>query len=148
MSHPDAAAVIAALGLQRHPEGGWYGETWRASSADGGRAAASAIHYLLAAGDRSHWHRVDAAEIWQWSAGGPLELRIHEPGSGSVTTHVLGGDVVAGEWPQAVVPAGWWQAARPLGPWALVGCIVAPAFEFAGFELAPADWEPPVAAGR
>jgi predicted cupin superfamily sugar epimerase len=140
----DARAVIAALGLVRHPEGGWYAETWRASSVDRARPTGSAIVYLLAAGERSHWHRVDADEIWQYSAGDPLELRVWAEGDRAITTHRLGAQVTEGSAVQAVVPAGAWQAARPLGDWTLVGCIVTPAFEFAGFELAPADWEPPL----
>lgn len=131
--------------MAAHPEGGWYVETWRSPTpADGGRSAASAILYLLMAGERSHWHRVDGAEVWQWSAGEPLELRIWAPGDAAVQAVRLGADLGGGEAPQAVVPAGAWQAARPLGTWALVGCIVTPAFDFAGFELAPPDWEPPV----
>jgi predicted cupin superfamily sugar epimerase len=140
-----ATAVVSALGMTQHPEGGWYVERWRAPSRDGHRSAGSAILYLLAAGERSHWHRVDAAEVWQWSAGEPLELRVWAEGDAAVTTIRLGADIASGETPQAVVPAGAWQAARPLGAWALVGCIVTPAFDFAGFELAPAGWEPPVA---
>lgn len=138
----DAAAVVEALGLRPHPEGGRFVETWRAPAGTGQRAAASAILYLLAAGERSHWHRIDGAEIWQWSSGDALELRIASGEAGPIETIRLGGDVIAGERPQAVVPAGAWQAARPLGAWALVGCIVAPAFEYAGFELAPEGWEP------
>ena len=149
MTGDDVRAVVDRLGLAPHPEGGWFVETWRAAAArDGERAAASAILYLLAAGERSHWHRVDAAEIWQWSAGEALELRIAPPDSGgSVETIRLGGDVVVGERPQAVVPAGAWQSAATLGAWSLVGCIVAPAFEYAGFELAPAGWEPTTGSG-
>ena len=131
--------------MQPHPEGGWYVETLRAPDGpDGARSVASTILYLLAAGERSHWHRVDAAEVWQWSGGEPLELRIWADGEPDVTTVHLGGDVAAGQRPQAVVPIGAWQAARALGTYALVGCIVAPAFSFDGFELAPPDWEPPV----
>jgi len=138
----DAHVVIERLAMRAHPEGGWYVETWRAEATDAtGRAVASAILFLLAADERSHWHRVDAAEIWQWSAGGPLELRIASP-DGAVETHRLGGDVAAGDEPQVVVPSGTWQSARPLGAWSLAGCIVAPAFTFDGFELAPAGWEP------
>jgi hypothetical protein len=139
----DAREVIDALGLRPHPEGGWYAETWRAPATGDQRAVGSAILYLLAAGERSHWHRVDAAEIWQWSGGDGLELRIWSDGEATVATHRLGDDIATGERPQVVVPAGAWQAARPLGAWTLVGCIVTPAFEFAGFELAPPDWEPP-----
>lgn len=139
----DATAVVAALGMRAHPEGGWYAETWRAASTGGERSTSSAILYLLGAGERSHWHRVDADEIWQYSGGDPLELRVWADGERAVTVHRLGRDVIDGSIVQAVVPAGTWQAARTLGSWTLVGCIVAPAFEFAGFELAPSDWEPP-----
>lgn len=141
---PDAAAVIAALRLRAHPEGGWFTETWRAPSIGGARPPSSAILYLLAAGERSHWHRVDADEVWQFAAGEPLELAVWSGPGGAVERHRLGADVLAGEEPQVVVPAGTWQAARPLGAWTLVGCIVAPAFEFDGYELAPPDWEPAV----
>jgi len=140
---PTPATIIDRLGLRPHPEGGWYAETWRAEPRDGQRPAGSAILYLLAAGERSHWHRVDAAEIWQHSAGDALELRIWAPGDLAVATHRLGGDIPAGEQSQVVVPEGAWQAARPLGGWALVGCIVVPAFQFDGWELAAAGWEPP-----
>jgi len=139
----DAHDVIEALGMRAHPEGGWYVETWRAPAADGGRPAGSAILYLLASGERSHWHRVDAAEIWQWSGGDALELRIWAEADAHITTVRLGGALGDGERPQAVVPAGSWQAARPLGAWALTGCIVTPAFTFDGFELALPGWEPP-----
>jgi predicted cupin superfamily sugar epimerase len=139
----DAGAVIERLGMVQHPEGGWYVETWRAPRpAGGGRPVASSILFLLAAGEQSHWHRVDAAEVWQWSAGEDIELRIAASESGPVARHRLGGDVLAGDEPQVVVPPGAWQSARPLGAWALVGCIVAPAFSFDGFELAPDGWEP------
>ena len=132
-----ARDVIDRHGMRPHPEGAWYVETWRAPEPPGGgRPAASAILFLLAEGQRSHWHRVDAAEIWQWSGGEPIELRIADDG-GSVSAQRLDA-----EQPQAVVPAGRWQAARPLGAWGLVGCIVAPAFRFEGFELAPEGWEP------
>lgn len=131
--------------MRQHPEGGHYAETWRAPvSVEGERPVGSAILYLLAAGQRSHWHRVDAAEIWQFSAGDPLELRIWTDGDVAVTTIRLGDPDGQDAVPQAVVPAGSWQAARPLGAWTLVGCIVTPAFDFAGFELAPEGWEPPV----
>jgi predicted cupin superfamily sugar epimerase len=135
-------AIVGRLAMRPHPEGGWYVERWRAPAADGSRPVGSAILFLLAAGERSHWHRVDAAEVWQWSAGAALELLIAD-GAGPPVGHRLGGAMLAGDEPQAVVPAGAWQAARSLGDWTLVGCIVAPAFEFAGFELAPPDWEPP-----
>lgn len=134
-------AVIAMLGLQPHPEGGHFGETFRDVSVDGARAASTAIYFLLRAGEKSHWHRVDAVEMWHWYAGAPLALKVAADGAAPVTT-VLGSDLAAGERPQGVVPAHAWQAAESLGAWTLVGCTVAPAFEFAGFELAPPGWEP------
>jgi uncharacterized protein len=137
-----AVEVIEALGLRRHPEGGWYAETWRAPAVDGERPPSSAILYLLQRGERSHWHRVDADEIWQFVAGNALELRVAAHDDSEVVSHRLGGDVIDREEPQVVVPAGTWQAARSLGDWTLVGCIVAPAFSFDGFELAQDGWEP------
>jgi uncharacterized protein len=137
----DAARVVDALGLQPHPEGGWYTETWRHDPGDGGRGAGTAIYYLLAAGQRSHWHRVDAAEIWHFYAGDPLTLHIHD-GDGPTVTVALGPDLASGQRPQAVVPAGAWQSAQPTGAWTLVGCTVSPGFVFDGFELAPPDWSP------
>jgi predicted cupin superfamily sugar epimerase len=137
-----AAAIIDKLGLERHPEGGWYRETWRADAAPGERASATAIHFLLDAGDRSHWHRVDAAELWFWHAGAPLTLSIAPDEHGPVKDVTLGPDVLAGHAPQALVPPGHWQAAEPAGGWALVSCVVSPGFEFAGFELAPEGWSP------
>ncbi len=133
-----AGAIIARLGLQPHPEGGWYRETWKGPEI-AGRASGTAILFLLKAGERSHWHRVDADELWLWHAGAPLILSM---GVGRVVDHRLGPDVLAGDLVQAVVPAGWWQAARPLGDWTLVSCTVSPGFRFAGFELAPPGWEP------
>lgn len=134
------AQIIDRLGLRPHPEGGHYAETYRHTPSSGGRGACTAIYYLLARGESSHWHRVDAVEVWNFHAGDPLRLRIHE--NGVTRDVVLGGDVLAGQVPQAVVPAHAWQAAEPMGAWSLVGCIVAPAFEFAGFEMAPAGWAP------
>jgi hypothetical protein len=140
---PDADAVIAALGLVPHPEGGWYVETWRAADDDADRASGSAIYYLLRSGERSHWHRVDAAEAWHYYAGDPLALSIAAAsGDHPAVGHVLGTDLDAGQRPQVIVPAGAWQSADPLGDWTLVGCTVSPAFSFEGFELAPPDWEP------
>ena len=138
----NATDVIRALGLTPHPEGGWYGERWRSPATPGDRPASSAILYLLKAGERSHWHRVDADEIWQFSAGDPLELRVAMTDRGPVKRHRLGNAVTSGDEVQVIVPAGAWQAATPLGDWTLVGCIVAPAFSFDGFELAPEGWEP------
>ena len=131
--------IISRLGLQPHPEGGHYREMYRA--ADQPRGASTAIYFLLKAGERSHWHRVDADEIWHFYAGAPLELSLSEDGHRRHSLR-LGGDFEIGEMPQAVVRRGVWQAARSLGHWTLVGCTVAPAFEFKGFELAPPGWEP------
>jgi len=136
-----AADVVRLLRLQPHPEGGHFRETFRDSRNEGERAHSTAIYYLLARGERSHWHRIDAVEIWHWYAGAPLELAIAAPGQQAVTQR-LGCDLAAGEAPQAVVPAHAWQAARSLGDWTLVGCTVAPGFLFDRFELAPPDWTP------
>jgi len=136
-----ASAVIAALGLAPHPEGGHYREIWRDDPPGGGRAAGTAIYYLLDAGERSHWHRVDAAECWHWYAGGPLVLSLSAEGGGSRDS-LIGPDLSAGQEPFGLVPPGWWQAARPLAGWVLVGCTVSPAFDFAGFEMAPPGWNP------
>ena len=137
-----AAEVVRALGLQPHPEGGWYRETFRDAAVSGGRAASTAIFYLLEQGQVSAWHRVtDAVEVWHYYAGGPLQLRLAPP-DGPAQTLTPGPDVPGGQTPQAVVPAGCWQAAEPLGAWTLAGCTVAPGFEFAAFELAPEGWSP------
>ncbi len=141
----DAASVIRQLDLKPHPEGGHFRETFRdptpAGASGAGRAASTAIYYLLAAGEYSHWHRVDAAEVWHWYAGAPLILTISENGH-DAGAQVLGCDLAARQRPQIVVPAGAWQTAESLGAWTLVGCTVAPGFEFAGFEMAPPDWRP------
>ncbi len=136
-----ATQVRSALNLQPHPEGGHYRELWRDAPSDGGRGAASSILFLLAAGERSHWHRVDAAEIWIWLAGAPLLLEVHEV-DGNRNSIRLGSAAGDGEIFQGTVPAHAWQAASSLGAWTLVSCIVAPAFQFEGFELAPTDWAP------
>ena len=138
---PSAAAIIARLELKPHPEGGHYRETFRDPLPDAeGRARSTAIYFLLARGERSHWHRIDAVEIWHYYAGHALTLQIaDENGKRSVR---LGSDLAAGEVPQAIVPAQAWQAAESAGDWTLVGCTVAPGFEFAKFELAPKGWEP------
>lgn len=130
-----ADETIAALGLAPHPEGGHYRETFRHVPPGGGRGAMTAIYYLLKAGERSHWHRVDAAEIWHWYAGSPLALYMPE-------RNILGPDLAAGQRPQLTVPAHEWQSAESLGDFTLVGCTVGPAFEFAGFEMAPKGWRP------
>jgi uncharacterized protein len=136
-----AVAVRDALALKPHPEGGHYREVWRDEPKIGGRGAASSILFLLGAGERSRWHRVDAAEIWLWQAGSPLHLGIAPPGLPH-QSHRLGPNIGEGETLQLAVPAGAWQEAETLGPWTLVACVVAPAFEFKGFELAPAHWYP------
>jgi hypothetical protein len=136
-----AAEIIRLLDLKPHPEGGHFRETFRdPRHIEGARAASTAIYFLLARGQRSHWHRVDAAEVWHYYAGSALKLEI--AGGASRRTMRLGSDLAAGERPQAVVPAGTWQAAESLGDWTLVGCTVAPGFTFSGFELAPKGWEP------
>jgi len=137
-----AADIIARLELRPHPEGGHYRETFRDGCTDAhGRAASTAIYFLLARGERSHWHRIDAAEVWHFYAGAPLTLQIANDGCAPHTV-TLGPDIAAGQRPQAIVPAGAWQSAESDGDWTLVGCTVAPAFEFAQFELAPRDWQP------
>jgi len=137
----DAKTIIDALGLLRHPEGGWYRETWRAEAAPGTRASGTAIYYLLEAGEISHWHRVDATEIWHFHGGAPRELTISTDGHAAAAL-LLGPDIAAGERPQRIVPPGAWQTARTLGDWTLVGCTVSPGFEFSGFEMAPPGWRP------
>jgi predicted cupin superfamily sugar epimerase len=141
MHDPDH--IISELGLRPHPEGGHYSETWRAPAGPAERPSGTAIYYLLRAGERSHWHRLDAAEVWHYYAGEPLELSV-AAGSGlePARRHVLGADLAAGQRPQLVVPAGDWQSAESLGAWTLVGCTVSPGFRFEGFELAAPDWHP------
>ena len=137
----EAARIIDELGMSPHPEGGHYVEVWRGPSGADGRSVATTIYFLLRRGERSHWHRVDAEEVWLYHAGDPLELcTVHAAG---IETVRLGADVVGGERPQAVVPHGVWQAAESTGAWTLVSCVVAPGFRFEGFELAPPDWTPP-----
>ncbi len=139
----EARTVIDVLGLAPHPEGGHYAETWRGEPGPDGRAIGTAIHFLLAAGERSHWHRVDATEIWHFNAGAPLRLRIaDEDDDAGWREIVLGPDIVGGQRPQATVPAHAWQSAESLGAWSLVSCTVTPGFEFEHFELAPPGWSP------
>lgn len=139
---PDLAAadIIRLLDLKPHPEGGHFRETFRDSRVVHGRAASTAVYYLLARGERSHWHRVDGTEVWHWYAGAALKLEIANSEC-ALTIH-LGPDLAADQRPQAIVAAGDWQAAQSLGDWTLVGCTVAPGFEFSGFELAPRNWSP------
>jgi uncharacterized protein len=141
-SPPTSAEIIARLELRPHPEGGHYRETFRDSPLQANaRAPSTAIYFLLARGERSHWHRIDAAEVWHYYAGDALTLRIANDGCAPHTV-ALGPDLAAGQRPQAIVPAQAWQAAESTGDWTLVGCTVAPGFEFAKFELAAKDWSP------
>lgn len=133
---PDATEIIRLLDLHPHPEGGHFRETFRDDAGSAGRGHSTAIYYLLCAGERSHWHRVDAVEIWHHYSGAPLCLSLSADGE-KVSHHRLGTDLHAGERPQITVPRDCWQAAESLGEWTLVGCTVAPAFEFTGFEMAP-----------
>jgi len=141
MRTPTAAEMIRMLDLKPHPEGGHYRETFRDPKLVEGRPASTAILFLLARGERSHWHRIDAVEIWHYYSGAALTLRIANEGCAAHTV-TLGPDVGAGQRPQAIVPAGAWQSAESSGDWSLVGCTVAPAFEFARFEMAEKDWQP------
>ena len=140
MHELSAADVIRHLDLRPHPEGGHYRETYRAQKGAGGRGWSTAIHFLLQAGERSHWHRIDADEIWHWHAGAMLSLSIAD--GTAIRSVLLGPDLAAGQRPQAVVPAHAWQAAESNGAWTLVGCTVAPAFRFEHFEMAPPGWSP------
>mgnify|MGYP001028705624 FL=1 len=144
MTRPAVEAPIYELGPKPHPEGGWFRETFRDAQTDAaGRSASTAIYYLLAAGQVSAWHRVDAVEAWHWYAGAPLRLRLARPDPKGVhETLTLGPDILARQKPQIVIDRHWWQSAESLGDWTLVGCTVAPGFDFAGFEMAPEGWEP------
>ena len=137
-----AAEVVRLLDLAPHPEGGYYRETYRDERADAnGRSVSTAIYFLLGAGDVSEWHRVDAAEVWHWYAGAPLVITM-SPNCHDAEARHLGPHLRCGQRPQVAVPAGWWQTAVSLGAWTLVGCTVAPGFQFSGFEMAPANWRP------
>jgi uncharacterized protein len=136
-----AADIIARLDLARHPEGGWFRQSWAEEPATGTRPAGTCIWFLLRPGERSHWHRVDATEIWHFYLGAPLTLRIAAGAEGPAQSHRLGPDLAAGELPQIVVPAGHWQSAEPTSGFALVGCTVSPGFRFEGFELAPPGFD-------
>ena len=137
-----AKEIIRLLDLAPHPEGGWYKRTFEDENQIEGRPASTAIYYLLQAEEMSAWHRIDAVEIWHWHAGAPLSITLSPPDGQGATAHILGPDLRAGCRPQVVVPTGWWQTAVSLGAWTLVGCTVAPGFDFAGFELAPEGWRP------
>ena len=141
MTELSAQEVIALLELERHPEGGWYRQTFADPRAGGERHLSTAIYYLLEGGDVSAWHRVDAAEIWHWHAGAPLKLRLSHEGT-VIDEHILGSDLKGAERPQVIVPRHSWQTAKSLGAWTLVGCTVAPGFQFSGFEMAEKNWEP------
>jgi predicted cupin superfamily sugar epimerase len=130
--------IIKTLNMQPHPEGGWYVETWRDSSQP--RASGTAIYFLLEEHQHSHWHRVDATEIWHWYAGAAMEL--HQSDGTTTSVELLGPELHNGQQPQRVVPANMWQKSVPAGGWVLVGCTVSPGFEFDGFELAPQGWNP------
>lgn len=137
-----AGEIIRLLDLKRHPEGGHFRETFRDPATDAaGRSVGTAIYYLLEAGEVSEWHRVDAAEIWHWYAGGPMVISI-SPNGHDAQAHHLGPVLTSGQRPQIVVPTGHWQSATSLGAWTLVGCTVSPGFTFEGFEMAPPDWRP------
>lgn len=141
MAGASAGEIIAALGMQPHPEGGWYVETYR-DDHGAPRGHSTAIYYLLQTGERSHWHRVrDASEVWHFYAGDPLLLGISTDGI-TTETVTLGIDLAAGQRPQAIVPVNAWQAAEPLGAFTLVGCTVAPGFDVGSFEMAPPGWQP------
>jgi uncharacterized protein len=136
-----ADAVIRLLDLAPHPEGGHFRETFRDPRQIDRRAASTAIYFLLKRDERSRWHRIDAVEVWHWYAGAPLMLEIAATPS-HIERPMLGCNLAAGERPQTIVPAHAWQAAQTLGDWTLCGCTVAPGFNFAGFEMAPKNWEP------
>lgn len=138
--HETADAIIERHGMRRHPEGGWFVETWRGPVGDDGRVIGTSILFLLRAGERSHWHRLDATEIWHHHTGDPLRLAIVT--AGNERTGATIGDAGEGYLPMAVVPPHAWQSAEPLGDFALVGCTVTPGFRFGAFELAPHDWSP------
>ena len=139
MMNPDE--IVKLLDLIPHPEGGFYRETFRDSEGHGPRAHSSVIYYLLRAGEESRWHRIDAAEIWHFYLGDALELSTVEDNN-PAQRHVLGPDLGRGDVLHLAIPRGVWQSARPLGAFALVGCTVAPGFEFSGFEFAPKGWRP------
>lgn len=142
LANMTAEDVVGLLNMQPHPEGGFYVETFRDDVTDqDGRAASTLIYFLLPEGVVSRWHKVDAVETWHWYGGAPLELSISTDGKSRQDVR-LGNNLVVGERPQGIVPRDGWQQARSLGAWTLVGCTVAPGFQFEGFEMAPDGWEP------
>jgi len=134
--------IIRLLDLAPHPEGGWYRQSFRDTPADDDRPSSTAIYFLLQAGEQSAWHKIDAVEVWHYYAGAPIVLTLSPPDGQGATAHTLGPDLRSGARPQVVVPTGWWQTAVSQGDWTLVGCTVAPGFDFDGFELAPKEWRP------
>lgn len=136
----NAAEIVALLGLEPHPEGGYYRQTF-ADDAGGERPYSTAIYYLLEGGPAGRWHRVDSAEVWHYYAGAPLRLTISADGE-TTREEMLGPDLADGQRPQVVIPRGQWQSAQSLGNWTLVGCTVAPGFQFAHFEMAEDGWKP------
>lgn len=140
MSGAGAKQIIETLGMEPHPEGGWYVQTFQDIADGQERSQSTAIYYLLEAGQASHWHRIDAVEVWHYYAGAPLLLRVSD-GAG-IDEHTLGADLALGQRPQVIVPRQAWQSAVSTGEWTLVGCTVAPGFLFSGFELADRDWAP------
>lgn len=143
---PNAKDLVRQLELQPHPEGGWYRETWRGAAGADGRAIGTAILFLLEAHQRSHWHRVDADELWIWQLGDPLALLTAENDDSTIKRSILGGNVASGQMLQSVVSKMAWQAAEPLEGerygFTLVSCVVTPGFQFDGFELAASGWSP------
>jgi predicted cupin superfamily sugar epimerase len=135
-----AQDIIERLGLEPHPEGGFYRQTWQAENE--GRAVGTCIYFLLKDGGHSHWHKVDATEIWLFHAGAPLVLSLSATDEGPATDHLLSPDLSMGE-PQLIVPTGHWQAARTTGDYTLVSCNVSPGFEFSGFTLAAPSFDIP-----
>ena len=142
MENLSAQDLISKLNLSPHPEGGHFRETFRDENSVDGRSVGTAILFLLRAGEISHWHRVDASEIWHFYACAPLELRIAEKEATPIDRKLLGIELSAAQSPQIVIPAGYWQSAKTTGDWTLVGCTVSPGFEFSGFELAEQGWSP------
>jgi len=135
--------IIAHLGLEPHPEGGHYRQTWVAENGGDERPAGTSIYFLLRKDENSHWHKVDAAEIWHFYTGAPLILSLSATKEGPATEHILGPDLSSGQQPQLIVPPHHWQAARSTGDWTLVGCTVSPAFQFEGFTLAEPGFDIP-----